>query len=145
MGLEIPGKTMIKTGIFNKAHLGDLKKAVDVYAQRHQVTAQNISNVETRGYRAQQLKFEEMLDSEQMRMTGYRTHANHIPIGRQDLSDTRAEAVDSNNNFDNGVNNVDIDTEMTGLATNDLSYRMATRLLSGRYGMLRSAITGRVG
>jgi flagellar basal-body rod protein FlgB len=136
---------MIKTGMFNKAHLTDLKKAVDVYARRHQVTAENISNIETRGYRAQKLKFEELLDSEQMRLPGYRTHENHIPIGRQDLNATRAETVESESDFDNGVNNVDIDTEMTALATNDLSYRMATRLLSQRYGMLRSAITGRVG
>ena len=52
---------MIKTGIFDQQHLGVLKKAVEVYARRHQVTAQNISNVETPGYRAQRVKFEEML------------------------------------------------------------------------------------
>lgn len=134
---------MIKTGIFNKAHLTELKKAVDVYARRHQVTAQNISNVETSGYRSQKLKFEELLDSEQMRLKGYTTHRNHIPIGQQDIGAARQETVDSEAEFDNGVNNVDIDTEMTTLATNDLSYRMATRLLSQRYSMLRSAIKGR--
>ena len=46
--------------------------------------------------------------------------------------------------FDNGINNVDIDGEMTNLATNDLSYRLATRLLSGRYNTLRGAIRGRM-
>ncbi len=136
---------MIKTGIFDKAHLQNLKKAVDVYAHRHQVTAQNISNVETRGYRAQKLKFEEMLGSEQMRLRGVTTHRSHIPIGSQGLEATQDEITDSQNDFDNGVNNVDIDSEMTTLATNDLSYRMATRLLSQRYNMLRSAIRGRVG
>ncbi len=136
---------MIKTGLFNKAHLTDLKKAVDVYARRHQVTAQNISNVETRGYRAQKLKFEELLDSEKMRITGMRTHRNHIAIGRQSLDATQDELVDANTDFDNGVNNVDIDNEMTTLATNDLSYRMATRLLAGRYNVLRGAIKGRIG
>ena len=136
---------MIKTGLFNQAHLSDLKKAVDVYARRHQITARNIANVETTGYRAQKLKFEEMLDSEQMRMSGRRTHRNHLAIGRQSLDATRDEAVDAASDFDNGVNNVDIDTEMTTLATNDLSYRMATRLLGQRYNMLRGAIKGRMG
>lgn len=134
---------MIKTGIFGKAHLDTLKKAVDVYARRHQVTAQNISNVETRGYRAQKLKFEEMLDTEQLRLRGTTTNSNHIPIGQQGLEATRELTVDAESDFDNGVNNVDIDSEMTTLATNDLSYRMATRLLSARYNMLRSAIRGR--
>ncbi len=136
---------MIKTGLFAKAHLENLKKAVDVYARRHQVTAQNISNVETRGYRAQKLQFEELLDSEQMRLRGMTTHRNHIPIGGQGPAATEDLMIDADSQFDNGVNNVDIDTEMTTLATNDLSYRMATRLLSGRYNMLRSAIRGRVG
>ena len=136
---------MIKTGLFNKAHLSDLKKAVDVYAQRHQVTSQNISNVETPGFEAQKLKFEELLDNESMRLRGYKTHRNHIPIGHQGAHGTRQEVVDASTNFDNGVNNVDIDQEMTTLATNDLSYRMATRLLSQRYNVLRGAIKGHIG
>jgi len=136
---------MIKTGIFNKAHLSSLKKAVDVYATRHQVTAQNIANVQTSGYRAQKLKFEEMLDSENMRMKGYVTHRDHMPIGQRNLDATKHETVDFDSGFDNGVNNVDIDSEMTTLATNDLSYRMATRLLGQRYNMLRGAIKGRMG
>ena len=133
---------MIKTGLFNKAHLDDLKKAVDVYAHRQQITAQNISNVETQGYRAQKLKFEELLNTEQMQLRGTTTHRNHMPIGIQGLGATQDQVIDADTDFDNGVNNVDIDAEMTNLATNDLSYRMATRLLSARYNMLRSAIRG---
>ena len=135
---------MIKTGLFDKSHLAVLKKAVDVYGRRHMVTAQNISNVETPGYQAQRLKFEEMLNNEQMRLRGYSTHRNHLPIGVQDFDAARDEIVDADENFDNGVNNVDIDNEMTNLATNDLSYRMATRLLSMRYNVLRGAIKGQI-
>jgi flagellar basal-body rod protein FlgB len=135
---------MIKTGLFDKEHLAVLKKAVDVYGRRHQVTAQNISNVETPGYRSQRVKFEEMLNHEQLRLQGYRTHRNHLPIGGLDLDQARDEIVDTDGDFDNGVNNVDIDHEMTNLATNDLSYRMATRLLSMRYNVLRGAIKGQI-
>jgi len=136
---------MIKTGLFDRSHLSVLKRAVDVYAQRHQVTAANISNVETPGYQARRLKFEEMLDGAGMSLAGTRTHAGHLPIGMQDPATTRPESVETGGDYDNGVNNVDIDTEMTTLATNDLSYRMATRLLSMRYSVLRGAIKGRVG
>lgn len=128
----------------NNAHLDTLKKALDVYAKRHEVTVQNVSNVETTGYRAQKVKFEELLSSEQMRLTGYRTHPDHLPIGSQEPADTRERVEDAGTDFDNGVNNVDIDSEMTSLATNDLSYRLATRLLSGRYNTLRGAIRGRM-
>ncbi len=135
---------MIKTGLFDKSHLAVLKKAVDVYSRRHQVTARNISNVETSGFRAQRVKFEDLLSSEQMRLKGYQTHRNHLPVGGQTLGSARDEIVDMDSDFDNGVNNVDIDNEMTTLATNDLSYRMATRLLSMRYSVLRGAIKGQI-
>ncbi len=133
---------MIKTGLFDQSHLSTLKKAVDVYAKRHQVTAQNIANVETEGYRSQQLKFEEYLDGADRKLHGARTHSGHMSLGRSEIqqADATIEARDSD--YDNGVNNVNIDDEMTDLATNDLSYRLATRLLSMRYQMLRGSIKG---
>lgn len=133
---------MIRTGAFDSPQINMLKKALDVYARRHEVTVQNVANVETGGFRAQKVKFEEMLSSQQMRLQGYATHPDHLPIGAGSPADVRDEVVDSGTDFDNGVNNVDIDAEMTMLATNDLSYRLATRLLSGRYNTLRGAIRG---
>lgn len=133
---------MIKTGLFDKSHLSTLKRAVEVYAQRHQVTTRNIANVETPGYRGQKVQFEEMLDRAGHQIRGTRTHQSHLPIGYSELGDTESKVQDTASDYDNGVNNVDIDEEMTSLATNDLSYRMATRLLSMRYSMLRGAIKG---
>jgi flagellar basal body rod protein FlgB len=39
---------------------------------------------------------------------------------------------------------VNIDQEMTDLTTNDLAYRLATRLLSMKYNLLHGAISGRL-
>ncbi len=135
---------MIKTGLLDNNHLNTLKKAVQVYANRHQVTAQNISNVQTRGYRAQELKFEDMLNGADHRLQGQRTQEGHLSLGRRDIASAQSEIVETDSNYDNGVNNVDIDEEMTELATTDLSYRLATRLLSMRYNVLRGAIKGQV-
>nr|MEE4266820.1 flagellar basal body rod protein FlgB [Candidatus Krumholzibacteria bacterium] len=135
---------MIKTGLFDQNHLSTLKKAVQVYAKRHEVTAQNISNVETQGYKAKAYKFEEMLNGAGRSLQGRQTHDSHLPVGRSQLGRTQGETVEAEGFFDNGVNNVDIDKEMTTLATNDLSYRLATRLLSMRYTVLRGAIKGQV-
>ena len=52
---------MIQTTMFDRAHLDDLKKALGVYAQRHRVVSENVANVETAGYRAQEYRFEELL------------------------------------------------------------------------------------
>ena len=135
---------MIKTGLFDTSNLSSLKKAVGVYAKRHQVTAENISNVQTSGYRTQELKFEDMINGANHRLKGQKTHEGHLSLGRRDVASAQEELVDSKSNFDNGVNNVDIDQEMTELATTDLSYRLATRLLSMKYAGLKKAITGRV-
>lgn len=134
---------MIKTGLLDTNHLSTLKKAVGVYAQRHQVTATNISNVQTSGYRAQKLAFEDLISGAGGRLEGARTHERHLSLGRRAVGDARAEQMETESNFDNGVNNVDIDHEMAELATTDLSYRLATRLLSMRYNALSSAIKGR--
>ncbi|MCP4293668.1 MAG: flagellar basal body rod protein FlgB [bacterium] len=135
---------MIKTGLLNNNHLSTLKKAVEVYSKRHQITAHNISNVQTNGYRKQELKFEEMLNGAGSRIKGRQTREGHLNIGKSDLGTAQSEIIETESNFDNGVNNVDIDEEMTELATTDLSYRLATRLLSMRYNALRGAIKGQV-
>ena len=133
---------MNASGIFDSAHLGDLKQALNVYAQRHRVVADNIANVETDGYRSKELRFEDMLSGAEMQLEGARTNAHHLHLGRQEIEDTTGEVRDTDSDHDNGVNNVDIDKEMTDLATNDLTYRLATRLLSMKYQNLRSAIRG---
>ena len=66
------------------------------------------------------------------------------PSGMRSPSRTWPTSRRAATDFDNGINNVDIDGEMTNLATNDLSYRLATRLLSGRYNTLRGAFRGRM-
>lgn len=136
---------MIRTGIFDKSHLASLKKAVGVYSQRHQVTAQNIANVETPGYRTRQVKFEDLLSAAGPSIKGYRTHERHFAIGRRGVEDVDPQVRDERSGYDNGVNDVDIDSEMANLATNDLTYRLATRLLSQRYSVLRGAIKGHIG
>ncbi len=132
-------------GIISQARLGDLKQALTVYARRHRVVADNIANVETQDFRARELRFEEYLSGARARLAGARTNPAHLSLGRRELADTEARVQRTASAYDNGVNNVDIDKEMTDLATNDLSYRLATRLLSMTYANLRSAIRGHSG
>jgi flagellar basal-body rod protein FlgB len=134
---------MNANSIFTQSHLGDLKQALEVYARRHRVVADNIANVETDGYRAREFRFEEFLAGAEMRLQGARTNQAHLGLGSRNIEDTAGEVRLTASEHDNGTNNVDIDKEMTDLATNDLSYRLATRLLSMKYANLRSAIRGR--
>ena len=131
--------------LFTQARLGDLKQALSVYARRHRVVADNIANVETQGYRAKEFRFEELLSGAGKRLQGARTNPAHLSLGQRELAATAGEIRQMESGHDNGLNNVDIDREMTNLATNDLSYRLATRLLSMKYTNLRGAIRGQSG
>jgi flagellar basal body rod protein FlgB len=77
-------------------------------------------------------------------VTGARTDPHHLPTGGRGLEDVQGRVADVETEFDNGVNNVDVDREMTSLATVDLSYRLTTRVLSMKYRLLRGAITGQL-
>jgi len=131
--------------MFDRAHLDHLKKALTVYARRQRVTAENIANVETDGYRAQEYKFEEMLQKASGNtLRGKTTREGHMPVGRSDILSTDGKVAAQDRGFDNGVNDVNVDQEMTEIATNELSYRLATRVLSMKYNIMREAISGQV-
>ena len=135
---------MLKTTIFDRAHLESLKQALDVYARRQRVVSQNLANVQTPGYSAREYRFEELLAGARDRLPGVRTDPGHLPVGGRTPDEIEARLVAQQRGFDNGVNDVDVDHEMAELATNDLSYRLATRLLSMKYDLLRGAATGRL-
>ncbi|MBU0743705.1 flagellar basal body rod protein FlgB [bacterium] len=136
---------MFDITIFDHAHLDHLKKALTVYTRRHRVVSENIANVETAGYRAQEYRFEELLrKAGRGGLRGTQTHAAHMPIGARSLRDTEGETAAQDGGYDNGINDVDVDSEMTSLATTELSYRLATRVLSMKYNQLREAVSGRV-
>ncbi|MEN8005386.1 MAG: hypothetical protein ABFS42_00085 [Candidatus Krumholzibacteriota bacterium] len=67
---------------------------------------------------------------------------SHLAVLRKAVDVYSRQTVDMDSGFGDGVNNVDIDQEMTIPATKDLNYRMATRFLSMRYSVLRGAIKG---
>lgn len=135
---------MINRSIFQQAHLGSIKNALTAYARRQRVTAENIANVETDGYKAQKYRFEDMLQKAGSNTIQLRTtRPGHITNNSSPYH-TAGEVAEQELGFDNGVNDVNIDQEMTTLATNELSYRLATRLLSMKYSVLREAVSGRI-
>ena len=137
---------MIQSTLFDRARLDSLKKALGVYAQRHRVVSENVANVQTEGYRAREYQFEDLLRKAggPGRVAGARTDPHHLPVGQRTPELTDGRVTEQENDVDNGVNNVDVDREMAELATTDLSYRLATRVLSMKYRILREAVSGQV-
>ena len=120
-----------------------LNAVLDVTQLRQRVLANNIANVSTKGYRVKQVRFQEYLASfvRQPPVEGQASDPRHITIPKPNSNPIVFESKSSLN--DSGLNNVDIDQEMTTLAENHLFYNTAARLLAGTFDGLKKSISGR--
>jgi flagellar basal-body rod protein FlgB len=118
--------------VFNAGNLDLLKRSLDAYTLRQRVIAENIAQAETPGYRSRSVNFEDALQ------TALERGESALP--RPVVEDRSPRALQGT---DNGVNDVDLDQEMAKLAETNLRHKLATRILSIRYQLLRSAIRGK--
>ena len=107
-----------------------LKQSIDALSLRHKVVSQNLANLNTPGYRAKEVIFEEELGK---RLRSGRNQSLNEPLVRVD--------ADRSARFDG--NTVDLDLEVSALEKNAMLYETYTELLSSKISMMRSAITGR--
>ena len=105
-----------------------LRTALSGLALRQRVIADNISNIETPGYRAGRVQFEEALRSAVD--SGVSADAVTPSIGKS------AEPTRENGN------NVNLDHETLANVDTNLRYQLTLRALDSKYGLLRDAIKG---
>ncbi len=124
-----------------------LAQALQVRAERQQVLAGNIANVDTPGYRARDINFRAAMAAELAGTEGTlslrRTESRQLP-GMQ--SDGLAPFIAYRTNLPMGIdgNNVDLAREEARFTANALAYQADLKFLSGRIRNLRRAITGNV-
>lgn len=124
-----------------------LERALDGVAARQRITAHNIANVDTPGYKRQRLSFEQSLrealhDPARPRLAGVVTHPRHIPIGERVSALERPFRVerDMTTTMRDDGNNVDIEAEMAQIVKDQVFYQALADQVSRRYAMLRDAI-----
>jgi len=104
-----------------------LTVAMDGLDARQRATSANIANVETPGYLARQVTFE---DSLRAAISGGDPTSTRVGV-EESLAATRM----------NG-NNVNIDFEVLAGSENVLRQRLVVQALNAKYALLRTAITG---
>ncbi|MFC4768779.1 flagellar basal body rod protein FlgB [Effusibacillus consociatus] len=124
-----------------------LERSLDASSLRHKVLANNIANVDTPNFKRSDVSFDSALQAylneSPAALPGMVTHPRHIPIGIQSLSQIQPEiVVEESTIVNNNGNNVDIDSEMTQLAVNQIKYNALIQQLNGHFAKLRSAIQG---
>lgn len=127
--------------VFNN-NLDLLNKAMNASEMRQKSISSNISNVNTDGYKAQRVSFEEKLkramDTNELELS--KTNQRHLSINGE-LNEIIPETYRKTNTSvkDNG-NNVDIETEMSEKAANDLYYSILSRQVSHELSQLNYVI-----
>ncbi|GGJ82561.1 flagellar basal body rod protein FlgB [Pilimelia anulata] len=117
--------------MFDDVSSAALRVALTGLAQRQRVTANNIANIETPGFRAGRVQFEDALRSavESTDNAGYIDAVE--PTTAESLEPTRL----------NG-NNVNLDRETLSNIDTGLRYQLMLRALDNKYSSLSSVIKG---
>jgi flagellar basal-body rod protein FlgB len=128
------------------AYLGVHRTALQVYAQRNSVLANNIANADTPNYKAQDVDFRSLLNGSASPATQSpalaTTQSNHISGSGSATSSIPglkyrvplAPSLDGNT--------VDVQLEQAAFAENTVRYQSALTFLSDKFKSLMTAITG---
>ncbi len=115
-----------------------LQAAMSGLAARQRTIANNVANVDTPGFKASEVRFEDMLNSA---VKAYRS-GTQVDQRALDAAASRANLMDATSIRADG-NNVDIDQQMELLGEANLNYSALTTVMSTRLGILRNVINGR--
>ena len=99
--------------------------ALNGLAARQRVIADNVANIETPGYIAGRVSFEDSLRS---------------AIAGQDPGATSVVTTRSSDPVNVNGNNVSLDNEVVSLTDTDLRYQLMVQALNQKFGLLRAAI-----
>ena len=124
-------------------HIDIMGRSMDSYTKRMEVNSANIANVDTPGYKAKRVSFDEAFSNalNAASFKGRKTSDRHIDIGARSVSDVRPIVYEDNTTtMRMDGNNVDIDQEMTDYAKNYIMYNTLTTKLTKEFGRLTSVI-----
>lgn len=117
-----------------------LKKSLYASEKRKEVIANNIANVNTKGYKSHYVTFEETLEESKKNSELSVTDEKHIGNTKK-YGEIKIERDESDSMRTDG-NNVDIDNEMANLAANYLKYNALISQVNNRMTMTKMVITG---
>lgn len=124
-----------------------LQRSLDVSGLRNEVIANNMANVDTPGFKRNEVIFEDKIRSAMADNKNYEklriTNSRHIQIqGESSPIEPEIKTMDDLS-YRNDGNNVDIDVETSKMTKNKVFYDALGQSMSSELKLLRVAITGR--
>ena len=134
---------LIQRAVIARTGIPTVKRTLDLASLRQKITAGNIANAQTSGYKRRVVDFDGELKRlvAPERLMGVRTHENHIPVGQHRDAAFQVK-VDKEAGLAGTASNVDVETEMADLAQTQIWYQLGTTLARKKFAGLRLAIRG---
>ncbi len=129
-----------------------LQSALQASQLRQEVYANNIANANTPGYKRQTVQFENLLQAQLNNVGLTPNGSSSLTMASNNSLDLTSTApftavspvvtTDQATSVSNNGNNVNLNTEMSGIAQNQINYAALVQELNDQFGLLRTAITG---
>jgi len=110
--------------VFGSVTFDAMTSALDALSLRQSAIADNIANVQTPGYQAKRVQFEDALNAAVAQGSGLVQATTKLSLEPT---------------LENG-NNVNLDTEVVSNTDTTLRYQLATRAVDGEFSLLRAAM-----
>ena len=118
-----------------------LERALDYSTLRQKTISNNIANIDTPNYKAQDVfPFKKYLNQElKSGLTAKQTHEKHIPF----QSSTKSLTITQKHvQYNESGNSVDMDYEMAKMADNQIYYNAMVERINGKFNTLKNVIKG---
>jgi flagellar basal-body rod protein FlgB len=132
--------------LFQDTNINSLNYALKVASTKNEIISENIANVDTPGFKAKKIDFDEVMQnyySNRKNLPLYTTDSNHIPAKDSELGIYSFARFQNNPSLRNDGNDVNLDYEMSEMASNSVMYSMFSQITSMEFMKLKSAIAGR--
>ncbi len=131
---------MFSSGAYS--YIDVLNSAANASWQRNEVLTNNIANVDTPGYKRQDVEFATYLNSAiQTAAPGHASLTQKVKNIDYDTIGTRVYTDSSTLSYRLDGNNVDIETENVELASNQLNYNALIDSMSNEFNRIKTAIS----
>lgn len=118
-----------------------LEHFVSYCSAKNKIISKNIANIGTEGYKREDISFKNYFQQNINPMIRT-TNPKHLSINSAQ-NDLQFELTEDNSTDNvSGINNVDIDQEMSELAANSIQFRFAARKISDYYKGIQNVIKG---
>jgi len=118
-----------------------LEQGLDYSSVKQKVISNNIANVETPGYKARKVHFNDVLNQEVQKLKAYRTDHRHFEFSNSNLVPYKI-TMNRKSSYLSNENSVDIDREMSEMAQNQIYYNTLIDRLNGKFNSLKTVIKG---